>query len=89
MEKECGDKSDMTFDSIHDLSPCLCCKDVGKICEMSDVFDDSDNLFEASLADSKIQRLQDDIFTSFELRLTEESMDQIVHDIKVLTCLCS
>ena len=77
----------MTFNSTQNSSPCVYCKDVRKICELSDVIDESDDLFEASVANSKLERSPDDIFTSLELRLNDESMDQIIQDIKVLTMI--
>ena len=73
-------------DSNSDSVKCVCCQNGRHICDLSDVIDNSADLFDSFESNSKVERSPDDIFTSFELRLSDESMHHISHDVKVLTC---
>ena len=64
---ESDTKSNTTADSNNDSVKCVCCQTGRHICDLSDVIDNSSDLFDSFESNSRVERSADDIFTSFEL----------------------
>ena len=48
-------KSDTTLDLNHDSLNCVCCQSGRQICELSDVIDDSADLFDSYESNTKVE----------------------------------